>query len=73
MEMIDKVSAISPAIWFGLSDWAKDNNEFEPWQRSLLVSTGITISRNRRPSKTQATNALSILDQAKSKGFKSDL
>ena len=73
MEMIDKVSAISPAIWFGLSDWAKDNNEFEPWQRSILVSTGITISRNRRPSKTQAKNALDVLSKAKSKGFKMEL
>lgn len=67
--MIDKALAISPRVWFGLADWAKDNNRFEPWQRSILVSIGITISRNRRPSKTQAYNALNIFNQAITQGF----
>jgi len=71
--IIDEVAAIPASIWFGLSRWAKDTHNFQPWQRSLLFSVGTMISRERKPSIKQSIHALNAYKEAKEKGFVEEL
>lgn len=67
--LIDVAAAISAATWFALSRWAKETNNFQPWQRSLLFSVGTLVSRGQKPSIKQATHAVNAYNEALKKGF----
>ncbi len=69
VEMIEKAFAISAAEWFALSKWAKETNNFQGWQRSILFSVGQLAARNRKPSYKQSVQALKIYEEAIQKGF----
>lgn len=69
LEYINKASEISAGEWFALSKWAKETDNFQGWQRSILFSVGQLTARGRKPSYKQAVQALKIYDEAKSKGF----
>lgn len=66
---IEEAVAISASTWLELSKWAKETNNFQPWQRSLLFSMGTLISREKKPSIRQAIQALKVYKEAKEKGF----
>ena len=68
-KVIDEVAAISAETWFALSRWAKETNNFQSWQRSLLFSVGSLIGRGQKPSIKQATHAIKAYHAAKEKGF----
>jgi hypothetical protein len=68
-KVIDEVAAISAETWFALSRWAKETNNFQAWQRSLLFSVGSLIGRGQKPSIKQATHAIKAYHAAKEKGF----
>ncbi len=68
-ETINQVCAIEPSTWFALSRWAKETNNFLPWQRSLLFSVGTIVGRKQRPSPKQATHAWRTYVDATEKGF----
>lgn len=68
-ELIDKAFAISAAEWFALSKWAKETDNFQGWQRSILFSVGQLAARSRKPSYKQAVQAMKIYEEAKLKGF----
>lgn len=67
--LIEQVADISAEIWFALSRWAKETNNFAPWQRSLLFSVGRLVSNGKKPSIKQATHAMKVYKAAKDKGF----
>ena len=67
--LINETVSIPAGTWFALSRWAKETNNFEPWQRSLLFSVGRIISRKQTPSIKQATHALNAYREAVKKGF----
>ena len=67
--IIDKAAVISAAEWYALSKWAKETNNFQGWQRSLVFSVAQLIARNRKPSYKQAVQALKVYDEAVQKGF----
>ena len=67
--LIEKAVAISAAEWYALSKWAKDTNNFQGWQRSILFSVAQLIARNHKPSYKQAVQALKIYEEAIDKGF----
>lgn len=69
MEIIARVVAIPAETWFALSRWAKDTNNFESWQRSILFSIGTLIKRNKKPSFKQANQAIRVYNEAIAKGF----
>lgn len=69
VETIEKAFAISAAEWFALSKWAKETNNFQGWQRSILFSVGQLAARNRKPSYKQSVQALKIYEEAVQKGF----
>ena len=68
-ELISKVSLIPAETWFSLSKWAKETNNFQPWQRSLLFSVGRLVGKGQEPSIKQATQAMKLYQEAKEKGF----
>lgn len=68
-KVIDEAAAISAETWFALSRWAKETNNFQSWQRSLLFSVGSLVGRGQRPSIKQATHAIKAYQAAKEKGF----
>jgi hypothetical protein len=67
--LIDKAFAISAAEWYALSKWAKETNNFQGWQRSIIFSVAQLVARNRKPSYKQSTQALMIYEEAIDKGF----
>lgn len=67
--LINIAAAISAETWFALSRWAKETNNFQPWQRSLLFSVGTLVSRGQKPSIKQATHAVNAYNEALKKGF----
>lgn len=54
--------------WFAISRWAKENNQFENWERSLLYSLGLCIKQQRNPSEKQARQAVRLYKSAIEKG-----
>lgn len=69
LAVIDQVSSISASEWFALSKWAKETDNFQGWQRSILFSVGQLIARGRKPSYKQAVQASKIYKEATNKGF----
>jgi hypothetical protein len=67
--LIDKAFAISAAEWYALSKWAKETDNFQGWQRSIIFSVAQLVARNRKPSYKQAVQALKVYDEAVEKGF----
>jgi hypothetical protein len=67
--LIDEAAAIPAGTWLALSRWAKETNNFQPWQRSLLFSVGSLIGRGQKPSIKQATHAMKAYKAAFEKGF----
>ncbi len=68
-KLIDEVAAMPAEVWFALSRWAKETNNFLPWQRSLLFSVGRLAGNKQKPSIKQATHAMKAYQEAKAKGF----
>lgn len=69
LEVIEQAFAISAGEWFALSKWAKETDNFQGWQRSILFSIGQLIARGKKPSYKQAVQATKIYNEAISKGF----
>jgi NADH:ubiquinone oxidoreductase subunit len=68
-ELIDKVSKIPASVWFALSKWSKETDNFEGWQRSIVFSVGSLIGRGKRPTYKQAVQAWTVYSQADKRGF----
>ncbi len=68
-DLVDTVAAIPAETWFSLSRWAKETQNFLPWQRSLLFSVGSLVGRGQKPSIKQATHAMKAYQAAQQKGF----
>jgi len=68
-QKIDEVKQVTAETWFALSRWAKETNNFQTWQRSLLFSIGTIVGRGKTPTYKQANQGLKVLKEAKEKGF----
>lgn len=67
--LIEEAFSISSTTWLALSRWAKETDNFHPWQRSLLFQVGTIVGRNQRPSYKQSNQALKAYKEALDKGF----
>lgn len=67
--VIDEAKAIPAETWFALSHWAKETNNFQPWQRGLLFKLGTIVGRKQNPSYKQARQGLLAYREAVEKGF----
>ena len=66
---IARINEIDANSWFGASNWAKNTNNLQPWQRSLLFSIGKLRSSGREVSLKQASQGLKAIEQAKELGW----
>ncbi|MBQ9221167.1 AIPR family protein [Succinivibrio sp.] len=69
LDLIEKVNSISAKTWLALAKWAKETNNYESWQRRVLFSVGVAISRKKKPSIKQSKICFEIYSDAISKGF----
>lgn len=68
-KLIERASSLGAATWYALSKWAKETNNFQGWQRSIVFSVGQTVVRGRKPSYKQSVQALKVYEEATAKGF----
>ncbi len=68
-KIIEQATAISANEWYALSKWAKETDNFQGWQRSIVFSVGQLIARGKKPSYKQAVQALKVYNEASQKGF----
>lgn len=71
-KVILRASEIPASTWYALSKWAKETNNFQGWQRSIVFSVGQLIARGKKPSLKQSVQALKVYDEASLKGFKAE-
>jgi len=69
LKVIEEALTIPASTWFALSRWAKETNNFQPWQRSLVFKVGTLVGRGQKPSYKQSNQALVAYKEAKQKGF----
>lgn len=67
--IIDEASVVPATTWFALSRWAKETNNFHPWQRSLIFKVGTIVGRGQHPSYKQSSQVLKVYKEALNKGF----
>jgi hypothetical protein len=68
--VIENVRLVPATTWFELSRWAKETNNFQTWQRSLVFTIGTILSRSKIPTYKQANQAIKVYKEAETKGFK---
>jgi len=68
-ELIEKATSLGAATWYALSKWAKETNNFQGWQRSIVFSVGQVIARGKKPSYKQSVQAMKAYEEATVKGF----
>lgn len=69
-EVIKEAKYVPSVTWFALSKWAKETNNFQTWQRSLIYSLGKIAGRNGEPSYKQSVQGMKVLQEALEKGFR---
>lgn len=67
--LIEEAAKIPAETWFALSRWAKETNNLQPWQRSIIFSVGTLIGRGKKPSYKQANQAIKGYNEAVKRGF----
>ena len=68
-KLIDEAADISAAVWYALSKWSKETQNFQAWQRGIIFSVGTIVSRGKKPSVKQAKQAMLVYQEAIKKGF----
>lgn len=69
VKMIEEAGRIDGETWFKIAKWAKENNNFTPFDRKLSYNLGVLANRKAALSSKQAKNALRILKEAEKLGF----
>lgn len=69
LKVIEEARRIDGETWFKIAKWAKENNNFTPFDRKLSYNLGVLANRNAALSPKQAKNALRIFKEAEKLGF----
>ncbi len=64
------ICSVPAETWFGISKWAKETKNLQPWQRALAFSLGKIVAEGKVPSQKQAVQGEKILDEAKKLGLR---
>ncbi len=59
-------------VWYAISQWAKIENIFQGWERSLLYNIGRNLSTGRELSDKQHKHAVRLYNEAFEQGFTPD-
>ena len=68
---VDNVSKVPAEVWFAVSNWAKETNSLQAWQRGIAFSLGRLAGRAADPSEKQAKQGDILLREALRLGFQS--
>ena len=68
-ELIEETTSLGAATWYALSRWAKETDNFQSWQRSIVFSVAQVIARRKKPSYKQSVQAMKAYKEAIKKGF----
>lgn len=69
LKLIEQAELVNSETWFAISKWAKDGNQFTPFDRKLIYNIGVLRSRNKGLSIKQAKQAIRILNESYQKGY----
>jgi hypothetical protein len=64
---------VPAADWFAVARWAKETQNLKPWQRQIAVSVGRYINNDWTVSDKMATQAVKLMSEARSLGFKASV
>jgi hypothetical protein len=67
--LVRQAAEVPADTWFRLSNWAKETNNLEGWQRSLAYSLGRRAAQSADPTLKQARQGLKMLEEATRRGF----
>jgi hypothetical protein len=68
-KLISEISKVAAETWFQISQWAKETNNLQPWQRTLAYSLGGLARKKQIPSRKQAIQGMKILEEVSGLGF----
>lgn len=67
--IVEEAMKVSAAEWQTIGKWAKDNDIFDSWERTLLFRLATCIQRKKVPSPKDADRGLELREEAILKGF----
>jgi AIPR protein len=67
--LIAEMAAVGADGWLAISNWAKETDNLQSWQRKIAYDIGVRIKRGRDPSYKQAVQGKKIVDAARQRGF----
>ena len=67
--VVEEAMKVSSKEWQSLGAWAKENDMFESWERTLLFRLHTCIQRKKVPSPNDADRGLELREEAILKGF----
>lgn len=67
--LIAEVEAVTPDTWLRLSNWAKETDNLQGWQRGIAFSLGKLGAAGRTPSIKQAVQGKKLYEEALRLGF----
>jgi hypothetical protein len=68
-DAVMEAAAVPADFWFGVSNWAKETSNLQPWQRSLAYSLGKLAANGKPPSLKQSVQGLKIKAKARELGY----
>jgi hypothetical protein len=68
-KLIDEIAKVPAEKWLALSHWAKETDNLQGWQRGIAYTLGQRAKQGREPTRKQAVQAQSILEEADRLGF----
>lgn len=69
VDNLKRLVTVSPAAWKLLAEWGAETAALEPGQRQLAIRIGRAIERGRDIKPSDATEAVGILNHARSLGY----
>ena len=67
--LVRYLSDLGGDFWLTISNWAKETDNLNPWQRRFAYTIGVQLKRGRDLSQKQAAQAERIIQAAAEKGF----
>jgi uncharacterized protein (DUF433 family) len=67
--LVRRTSELGGDFWLAISNWAKETDNLNPWQRRFAYTIGIQLKRGRDLSAKQALQAAKILAAARQRGY----
>lgn len=67
--IVEEAMKVSAAEWQAIANWAKTNDVFDSWERTLLFRLFTCLNRKKVPSPRDSNHGLELREEAILKGF----